>query len=100
MNENLAIAETIFNQLGRNKFRAMTGANHFSAGSDGSLYFHVPQKAKKLIVKIRLTPADVYEMTFTYFRAMKLLHEVKINDVYCDQLCSVFEKQTGLYTSL
>lgn len=98
--EYLGIAETIFKQLGGNKFRAMTGAHTFLADKDNSLNFHVPVKAKKLYIKIRLTPADLYDMTFTYYRGTKILSTETIDGLYNDQLCSVFEKKTGLYTSL
>ena len=54
-------------------------------------------------VRIELTPADVYDMHF--IRSRKVDGVLKIEDtthegVYCDQLAEIFERETGLVTSL
>lgn len=98
------VANTILLQLGGNKFRVMTGANNF-VGTDDSLIFRLPGAGgfcKNGINKvvIRLTPADLYDVEFYRLRskAAKLIE--KAEGVYCDQLRGVFERATGLRTSL
>lgn len=97
---NMQIAQTILDQLGGQKFVAMTGAKNFIAG-ESQLMFQIP-KAKKGINKVRviLTPADTYTVEFA--KVAKLDYKViaKVEDVYCDTLQDVFEANTGLYTSL
>lgn len=100
---NLEVANTILAQLGGNKFRAMTGANNF-VGSSDSLSFRIPGKnfAKDSInvVRVTLTPADLYDVEFSRLRGIKLTTVKKVEGIYFDQLRSTFEEVTGLRTSL
>ena len=105
---DLTVAKTILEQLGGNRFRAMTGAKNF-LGADYSLTFSLPggggfTKGGINKVVIELTPMDVYTVTFYRMRRSKgtLLAKVvsKFEDVYCDGLRSLFERETGLATSL
>jgi SH3-like domain-containing protein len=97
-------AKTILEQLGGNKFLVMTGAKNLMAGADASLIFTLPRFPGLKInrVKIRLTPADTYEMTFMRYSAKTLQVDTlaTVEDVYCDMLRSVFTSQTGLDCTL
>lgn len=60
---NPAVSLTIINQLGGNKFKAMTGSNTFMAHQDG-VSFRVPKTGKINHLKITLNPKDLYDMEF------------------------------------
>jgi len=99
-------AEVILQQLGGNKFRAMTGAKNFTKNDkEQSISFKIP-KAKDGInlVTIKLNSRDTYDMEFYSVRNYKGKYSIKIkaeyNGVYNDQLQELFTKATGLYTSL
>ena len=115
------VAETILKQLGGNKFRVMTGAKNFMshapvAGSKGpALSFTLPSRFAKdgiNFVKIVLTAADTYDITFTKIGpqpSMKRLLQgaqqsitvvAEVTDIYADQLQSTFTRHTGLDTHL
>lgn len=106
----MRVAEIILNQLGGNRFVAMTGSKNFV--SDGntlrmSLYKNA-SKANRLW--ITLDPDDTYTMRFFRYTAPRVnsktmrfypekVTEVKtIHTVYCDQLQDLFTEVTGLYT--
>lgn len=106
MNNNVIIAQTILQQLGNNKFLAMTGAKNLVAIENG-LQFDLPRKrgfVKNGINRIHvvLDPSDTYTVkgfklnTRTYDCA-ELGTE---SNVYCDMLQGIFTDMTGLYTYL
>jgi hypothetical protein len=104
VSNNQYIAETILQQLGGNAFRAMTGARAFVAISYG-LQFHLPTtrhfvKRGINVVRITLTPMDVYDMEFGKIQGFDYAVLKTVNGVYCDQLQSVFTEVTGLDTHL
>ena len=110
----MKVANIILQQLGGNRFIAMTGASHFV--SDGNtLRMNLPRNASKANrLYITLAADDTYTMRFFYYRAggWRVNHKTmtvtetktverdvyKIEGVYFDQLQSIFTKQTGLYT--
>ena len=102
------IAQTILQQLGGRRFVTMTGAKNLIFDKDGSLTMKIGKNAKGVThVKIRLTPLDEYEMVFLRIsgtRSKDYEDTIKtiatVDHVYCDQLCEVFERETGLYTHL
>lgn len=101
-----SIALTILEQLGGNRFLAMTGARNLVAARDG-LRFKLPARFAKdgiNFVSITLTPADLYDMSFgTMAGASKLFavtERVRFEGVYFDQLQSLFTDATGLDTHL
>lgn len=51
-------------------------------------------------VRIDLTAADLYDMTFIRARGLKVFYETKIEGLHCDQLRSIFTEATGLEVSL
>jgi len=92
--------EIILEQLGGNKFKAMTGATNAHADED-ALTFKLPGNGftKNGIrgVRIELTPDDLYTMTF-YAADGGVVNTIE--GVYADTLQSTFTGQTGLNTSL
>ena len=103
-----AVADTIYQQLGGNRFKAMTGASSFS-GSANSLSFKLPASSTIDRIKgviVELTPDDTYTMRFlrvtgSFAKGNLGVETVKEYDgVYCDQLQDIFTQVTGLYTHL
>lgn len=108
--ETQAIAKTILEQLGGKRFTTMTGASSFSSGqfkAGPGLSFRIP-KAKQGIMGIRivLTPNDLYAMEFLAARGSFKGGDYRVEvvaaheDIYFDALQEVFERETGLATSL
>lgn len=98
--ENRAIAETIRQQLGGRALSIMTGAKDFSFG-DRCLSFRLPGKPGFVrnginAVKVQLTPADDYTVTFYRIRGVKLATVATVEGVYCDSLIETVEEATGL----
>ena len=109
---NKTIATTILNQLGGNKFIAMTGAkNFFTNGND--LCFNIGKNMSNANrVQIVLDGDDTYTMKFIKFTngrftknyekyidsKVEILKEIP--GVYCDGLKEMFTEHTGLYTHL
>ena len=111
---NREIATTILNQLGDNRFIAMTGAKEFLAIENG-LRFRIGRNASKANrIEVTLTPMDTYDFTFIKYRpySWKVDHKTmtvketpekrevvkQFKDIYCDQLQELFTDVTGLYT--
>lgn len=102
---NIQIAETIYEQLsrGRRVLALMTGAKDFVAIDNGTVFSLPARSAKNGINRVRITllPSDTYKVEFLKYRPRQLdvvpvtVHE----DIYCDQLKDIFEKETGLYLS-
>lgn len=96
----MQVAQTILSQLGGRRFIAMTGASNFIGGAD-NLSFKVGRNAKGVThVRVTLTPMDVYTVEFLRVRNMQVKEVSKSEDVYNDMLREVFERNTGLRTSL
>ncbi len=94
------VATTILEQLGANRFIAMTGARNFVAG-ERSLQFAIGRNASKANkVRITLDVSDTY--TVSFYRLAKLDCETLSEraGVTADALRTVFENYTGLRTSL
>lgn len=101
-NNNLTVSETILAQLGGWRFISMTGASSL-VGDPGMLQFSLPKNERKINkVRIELTPADTYTVKFYSIRQRGLSVNViaEREGVYAENLREVFERETGLYTSL
>jgi hypothetical protein len=99
---DLIIANTIRQQLGGHKFAVMCGVKQF-VGGENFLQFKMPSnfaKDKINLVKIILTPADLYDIEFYYTRGVNLKMVCKVEGIYCDMLQSEFTRVTGLDTHL
>ncbi len=101
---SLEVAKTILEQLGGGRLMAMTGAKNF-VGGEFSLTFRLPStkdfvKNRINHVRIVLDPSDTYAVTFSRIRGAKVVEISSHEGVYCDQLQSIFEEATGLFTRL
>ena len=104
----LHVAETIYQQMGGHRFRVMTGSRDFLGFEAGTiegirtpagLVFRVGRNSGG-VGKCRIgldEGTDTYTVTF-YSTRHKITGEY--SDVYCDQLRPLFERVTGLVTSL
>ena len=93
-------AKTLLQQLGGNKFMAMTGAKDFGIGSDG-LHFKIGRNAKSIShVVINLSSMDLYDMKFLRVRAGKIKVVKKVKGVYFDMLGDIFKRYTGMNVRL
>lgn len=98
------VAQTIYEQLGGGRFKAMTGANNF-VSDHNTLQFRIPQ-AKNGInrIEIKLNGRDLYDVGFMrVFRrgGVPQVREIaKHFDVWCDGLQELFTRETGLHTRL
>jgi len=100
--QKMTIARTILEQLGGNKFIAITGAKNLSDTQDG-LSFQLSSKLTKNAcnaVKITLTPRDTYQIKFLKIGRTQLKTIKIIDDIYCDELQRFFNSETGLDTHL
>lgn len=100
---NLAVAHTILQQLGGNRFKMMTGAKDF-IGDESSLTFRIP-RAKDGINKVKVTldfGMDLYTVEFIKVDFKKFTFDVvhTSDQVYSDDLEREFTEHTGLYTRL
>lgn len=94
------VATEVINQLGGNKFVAMTGARDFVYDSN-SITFRLPARMSKgTHVRITLTGRDDY--TIELFRIKAYAPDIvgKSEGVMCDNLRRAFTEVTGLATSL
>ena len=110
----MKVADIILQQLGGNKFIAMTGSKNFLSDNNGNtLLMNLTRNmsgANRL--SITLTSMDDYTMKFYKVTGGKMnmktfeFTPVKTKDikiikgVYCDQLQEIFTENTGLYTKL
>jgi hypothetical protein len=105
---HMTVANVILEQLGGRKFAVMTGAKNF-IGLESGLEFRLPggggfTKSGINLVRVELTPADLYKVTFSKFRMSKGLPSIKkiseFDGIYFDQLQPLFSRETGLATRL
>ena len=85
-------------QLGGNKFVAMTGAKNLAVDkSKNELHMKIGRNSKSIShVIIRLTSGDLYDMEFLSIRGSSRKIKSKEKGVYADQLGKMFKKNTGL----
>lgn len=92
------IPEIILQQLGGNKFRAMTGARQFVYTANSLIFWLPANFAKNRIstVAITLTDADLYDIEF--WNKTKLVKSCE--GVYAESLRRTFTDVTGLDCTL
>lgn len=98
----MQVAQTILEQIGGNRFRAMTGAKDFIGMSNG-LMFRLPQrmctnKANK--VRITLEASDTYSVEFFSIRGVNVKAISTHEMIYADMLAATIGRETGLALSL
>ena len=100
LTESQQVAKTILQQLGGNKFIAMTGAKNFGS-SKNSLQFKIGKNSKSIShIIITLKSSDLYDVEFIRMRGTSRKVIKKLTGVYADMLRKIFTKYTGLRTSL
>ena len=95
------IAKTILQQLGGNKFIAMTGAKNLGFTGKG-ISMKIGKNAKGVThVTIDLDRGkDLYNIEFIKIRGPKRTTVKKLKGIYADQLKKSFTQYTGLRVSL
>ena len=94
------IAKTILQQLGGNKFIAMTGAKNLADTGKG-LSMRIWKNSKGInYVKIELTGSDLYNIEFGTIRKYDYTPKKKFKGIYVDQLGDIFTKATGMHIRL
>ena len=98
----MQIAKTILQQLGGNKFIAMTGSKNFLAMENGIRMNLVPNRSGAKWLKIKLNAMDTYDIEFFSVKrgTSDIVIKAKFKGIYCDQLQQIFTQVTGLYTRL
>lgn len=100
----MQVAKTILEQLGGNRFLAMTGARTLVTGQTLGVHwlqFDLPRGLSPVSrVVVRLMPSDLYEMDFYAGRGIHCRKLSTSDNVYADQLRATFTAATGLDTSL
>ena len=97
---SMEIAQTINQQLGGPRFKAMTGAKDFGFIENG-LQFKIGRNHRSInLVRITLDPSDTYTVQFCRTRKLKVGVVSEFSEVYCDMLQELFTAETGLYTHL
>ena len=93
-------AQTLLNQLGGNRFIAMTGAKNLGS-TNKSLQFKIGRNSKSIShVIITLKSSDLYDVEFIRIRGVKRTVVKKVKGVYADQLGTMFKKYTGMNVRL
>lgn len=97
----MSVAKTILEQLGGNKFAAMTGAKNFVSDTN-SLTFTIGKNAAKVnkVVVCYDRSNDEYNVGFYNVRGFEAKTIRNVDGVQADRLCAVVEDVTGLRTSL
>jgi hypothetical protein len=95
------IAQTILQQLGGNRFIAMTGAKNLVA-AERSLQFKIGRGAvnKATNVRVTLGTSDTYTVEFFAIRGVNVKTLSQHENIYADGLQATFTEQTGMATSL
>lgn len=96
---------TIWQQLGGNKFKVMTGAKDltYDVSGDPTLMFKLPSNFAKdgiNYIKITLTVMDLYNIEFYSIKGNNKHLVKEVNGIYNDQLQEIFKRYTGLNTHL
>ncbi len=97
----MQVAKTILEQLGGQRFVAMTGVTNLGA-TENSLSMKLKRSNSKAnYLTITLMPTDVYKMEFIKIdRNFNRVVVKEYNEVYCDMLQELFTEETGMYTRL
>ena len=102
VNEARLDPKQLLQQLGGNRFIAMTGAKNLAVDkAKNTLHMKIGRNSKGVShLRIKLTGADLYDMEFLQVRAGNVKVKAKETGLYADQLRKMFTKHTGMYTSL
>lgn len=93
-------AQIILQQLGGNRFLAMTGARMLCDLGDG-LAFNLPRCAKNKATKVCIRLAgDLYRVAFYSIRGVNVTERGEFDMICGDRLAALFTEQTGFDTHL
>lgn len=99
MIDDTAIAHTILQQMGGgSRLQAMIGAHHFLAYENG-VSFKFPDQKGPNYCKIQLNSLDLYDVEFGRIRGCAYTLIAEYDNVYADNLVSIFENTTNLLLS-
>lgn len=95
------VTQETIKALGGNKFLAMTGAKNLMALENG-LQFSLPRGAsnKANIVQVTINDKDLYCLAFFNLRGVNCREIERIDNIFVEDLQSVFTDKTGLLTTL
>jgi uncharacterized protein YneR len=101
---DVTVANAILDQLGGYRFVRMTGAKNMLAYPTG-LKFSIPARMARHRINgmsVMLNGDDLYYVEFLKINMKKQIHTVVFaySGIYGDQLRELFERKTGLRTSL
>ena len=101
MANDLTVAKTILQQLGGNKFIAMTGARNIFGDNNSISMKIMRNKSKAQYLIIKLNSLDLYDMQFISIdkNLNRIIRDEK-NNVYWENLQDIFKSVTGLNTRL
>lgn len=103
--EKYRIANTIWQQLGAQRFSLVTGCKPIVYGeNDGKVYLLMSVgKNSRAINRFEVSyneGEDLYEVRFIRKRGVEAHVVAKYEQVYCDMLHTLFEQHTGLTTTM
>lgn len=94
---DLTVTTTIRDQIG-SRALFMIGAYNLCADKN-SLQFRIKGSHRVNFIKVTYNYGlDLYRVEFGRIRDFKYTTVSTFDQVYCDQLCDLIEKETGLYT--
>lgn len=100
---DMTVSKTILEQLGGHRFRVMTGSKDFT-GDEHSLTLRLTaNKSGGTHMRITLTPADTYTVEVlkcSVRRPIGITVVAKHEDIYAEDLQSLFTRVTGLDTKI
>lgn len=96
----MKVAQTILNQLGGNRFIAMTGSKQFIAGENFLRMRLSRNKSGANMLKISLNSLDTYDLEFLKVAKNDFKTVKTVRGVYNDMLQDIFTSETGFYTKL
>lgn len=92
-------SQSILNQLGGNRFIAMTGSKNFVDLGNGLSMSLTRNKINAKWLNITLDENDTYTMEFlTADKSLNIKTKAKFENIYCDMLENIFSQTTGLFT--
>ena len=95
------VARIIWEHLGGNKFRMMTGAKNLLNTGDGLAMKLGRNSSNSNYLKITLNSMDLYDMEFCKLTKLGEKKSVtEYNNVYNDLMRGTFTAHTGMYTTL
>ena len=100
LTQDQEIAQVILQQLGGNKFLAMTGAHNLIAIESGLQLTLRTNQAKAKFMTVKLNSMDTYDVKFSKISKNSLVTVAQESGLYDDMLQDYFTEITGYNTRL